>query len=288
VWLYTGSLVEALSALLATAVAAALLLTAFTAAPSLPFILRPAEKGEQRLRLVAEHDLLPWVTVYHVIIVVIALLLMFFIASYRSPTLRLLAALAGLLTTAVAIIATLTLFPYVVNFYPLPRTSGYYVQTLRSLWLPGEKITLSSGRVYYGYTLSTSDGWFTVLLANSRRMAYLPAGDVIGQAVCQPEQPNQLRPGPPLIPLFYTSPPGLPACAHHDISTSITAVLSGGEALNVISSLVHVPAGQIISETNAYQHQELSSELRAYERCGNWNAPTPLGQRFWYYPPISN
>jgi hypothetical protein len=43
---------------------------------------------------------------------------------------------------------------------------------------------------------------------------------------------------------------------------------------------------RIISITNDYQHGLLSAALRAYECKHDWNAPTPVGQHFWYYPSI--
>jgi hypothetical protein len=49
--------------------------------------------------------------------------------------------------------------------------------------------------------------------------------------------------------------------------------------------MVNVPAGRIISITNGYQHERLSYALRHYEKVHDWNAPTSVGQRFWYYPP---
>jgi hypothetical protein len=48
--------------------------------------------------------------------------------------------------------------------------------------------------------------------------------------------------------------------------------------------MIHVQPERIISITNAYQRGLLSAALRAYECKHDWNAPTPSGQHFWYYP----
>ena len=277
VFIFTGSFVEALSAVGAAIVALALFLAAFTPYPSLPASINKTE-------ITIDQRLFAWVTTERVILIVVALalLLLLFLLAFPAA----LAALAALVTSLIAIIIAIFLFPYVYSFYPIPRDSGYYVEVMRTPWLPAEKITLNSGNIYYGYTLSNANGWFTVLLANSRRIVYLPAKNVTNRMVCQPRMPHQPPAGPPLIPLFYTRPPHIQACAQRDISIAITSVQSEGESLNVISSLVHVPPEQIISTTNAYQQQRLSAALRKYENCGNWNAPTPIGQHFWYYPHI--
>ena len=197
------------------------------------------------------------------------------------------------LSTAISIAVATALFPYLYDVYPVPRTDGYYAEILREPWLPAEQIAVSSGRTYYGYTLSTSPGWFTVLLLSSRTINYIPAGNVTARTVCQVKQPHQLKQYSPLIPLLHTAPAHIPQCPYLDSTTTTTvprskatSYLSHGESLNVITSSVHVSSALIISETNAYQHQRLSAGLRAYESLGDWNAPTPVGQRFWYYPPI--
>ena len=277
VFIFTGSFVEALSAVGAAIVALALFLAALAPYQSLPASINKEAE-------VIDQHLFAWVTTERVILIVVALALLLVLLSLAFSAA--LAALASLVTALIAMIIALVLFPYVYSFYPIPRDSGYYVEVMRAPWLPAEKITLNSGNIYYGYTLSNANGWFTVLLANTRRIVYLPAKNVTDRMVCQPKMPHQPPAGPPLIPLFYTRPPHIQACAQRDISTAITSVQSEGESLNAISSRIHVPPEQIISTTNAYQQQRLSAALRKYEHCGNWNAPTPIGQHFWYYPQI--
>lgn len=200
--------------------------------------------------------------------------------------------LPWLLTGAVAVITTIAFVPYIHFIYPVPQYRGYYTEVTHAMWLPAERIELSTGRVYYGYVLSSANGWFTVLLVNSRVIVNLLAHDVMARSVCQPmmsAQPNaptQPIQHPPLIPWLYHQPRRLPSCARTDELALLTPYLSKGESLKEISSIVHVPPERIISITNAYQRGLLSARLRAYECRHDWNAPTPAGQHFWYYPSI--
>src|SRR5262249_52607736 len=135
----------------------------------------------------------------------------------------------------VAVIATIALFPYVNHMYPVPHGRNYYAEAAHSMWLPAEKIELSTHRIYYGYILSSGGGWFTVLSAGSRRIVYLSAGDVVGRSVCQPTLTDQPAQYPPLVPWLYNPPPQLPACANYDGTTSLTSFLSKGQSLVEIS-----------------------------------------------------
>ena len=163
--------------------------------------------------------------------------------------------------------------------------STYYVKVLHELWLPAEKVVLRSGLVYSGYVLSDSDGWFTVLRAN-KTISYLRADDVIRRSVCQPRTNPKPPPYPPLVSLLYSKPPSTPACPRRDISVTLTSLRSKSEPLRNISLSIHRCPWTIISVTNAYEHEEPSVALRTYESAHDWNAPTPVGQRFWYYPRI--
>jgi len=136
-----------------------------------------------------------------------------------------------------------------------------------------------------------------LLLLASRSIRYIPAGDVTERIVCQVEQKSNPQEYPPLFKLIHATPAHIPICPDRDSSSSpasgeiiprtkTVSYLSYGESLNVISSAVHVSVPSIISETNAYQHQRLSTALREYENSGDWNASTPIGQYFWYYPPV--
>ena len=274
VWIFSGSLVEALGILVVAVVTLALLLIAPKSPQSLPSALGFVGAAEQKIALFIINER---------ILTAIALVFIFIIALGSATFLG----MARALTTLIALMATLALFPYVSNFYPAPRHSSYYVDVLRTPWLPAEKIKLSSGVVYNGYVLSADAGWFIVLLTNSRRVVYLPALDVARRTVCQPVTPSQPPPRKPLIPLFYTRPPVIPRCPSRDSYATRTSILSTGQSLNFISSQVHVPPGQIICVTNAYQHHRLSVALHAYETVRDWNKPTPVGQHFWYYPPIA-
>ena len=186
------------------------------------------------------------------------------------------------------------LLPIVAPIYPFPSALSFYVMELRQPWLPSEKITLMSGQVDYGYTLRTDSAWFEILTAGSRTIRYIPARDVSSRVVCQQTE----VPFSPLISLPITAPAPVIRCPASDgppppiVGAPIPRIravsyLSHGESLNVISSSTRVPPDEILSETNAYQHQRLSAALREYEDSRNWNAPTPYGQHFWYYPPTT-
>lgn len=264
---YTNDMFETLSGFVIVLTAFALFFVAWTARLSTPVSLSLAGNGEHRIiALTSGHPL---------IVTLIAAVPFFLVSIYRNA--------AAVLTSVMAVLAAIVLFPYIYNIFPVPRHQNYYAQVLHELWLPPEKITLKSDYIYYGYVLSTDIDWFNVLLLNSRKIVYLHTEEIAHRAVCQAGQEDQSYPYPPLIRIFYTKPPHIPSC-----TPMISSIRSHGESLNAISSAVHVSPRQLISTTNAYQRQRLSEELREYERCAHWNAPTPVGQHFWYYPPSTS
>jgi hypothetical protein len=264
---YTNNLFETLSGFVIVLTAFALLFVAWNAHLSTPVSLSLAGNGEHRVIALASGHLL--------IVTLIAMVPFFLVSIYHNA--------AAVLTSIIAIFAAIALFPYIYNIFPVPRHQNYYAQVLHELWLPPERIMLNSGHIYYGYVLAADTDWFTVLLLNSRTIVYLHTAEVADRAVCQAGQQDQPYPYPPLFRIFYTPPPHIPSCV-----PKISSIRSDGESLNAISSAVHISPRHIISITNAYQHQRLSAALRAYEKCADWNAPTPTGQHFWYYPPSSS
>ncbi len=72
------------------------------------------------------------------------------------------------MTMLAALLISVAFFPYIYNMYPIPHRTEYYVGILRSPWLPAEKFSLSTGRNYYGYALSTDSDWFVVLLSRAQ------------------------------------------------------------------------------------------------------------------------
>jgi hypothetical protein len=272
-WTYHRSFFEALGTLGAVIVALALLSTVSIRDLSLPQRLRLAATGDLRVIAAVLGDL-PRAALLGLLIIPLVL------NYYNSfPG-------SGALVSTVAVVTTLALLPYIWYIYPIPHHSGYYAAVLHEPWLPAEKVTLSTGRVYYGYVLSSDTAWFTLLLANSRTIRYVPADDVIGQKLCQPKLQDQPAQNPPLIALLYTPPAHISQCPDRDIATTRISILSHGQSLRAISLAVHIPPKKIISTTNDYQHQKLSAALRTYENLHNWNAPTPVGQHFWYYPRV--
>jgi hypothetical protein len=275
-WFYHRSFIEAASIVAVMIVSFALLMfTTFNMHLSTPVMLHLASAGEHK----NERIVLNWGSdnLLLAIIVLVAVVWVIWLY-YRS--------FPGALTTIVAIASIIALYPYISNIYPVPRQGNYYVDVLHQLWLPAEKIVVSPDRIYYGYILSSNGGWDTVLLTN-RTISYLPADSVVHRSVCQPSNTPAPPAYPPLVPILYSQPPPTPACASSSTSTTFTFVRSHGQSLREIAEAVHRSPWTIISVTNAHEHEELSAALRAYERARDWNAPTPIGQRFWYYPRIT-
>jgi hypothetical protein len=260
----TNNIVETLSGFVIVITALTLLLTTSNAYLSVPVSLRLASNSEHRVIALASGH--PAIVLLIVIVSFVALI------SYRSP--------ARALTGGIAVLATVALFPYIYNIYPVPRHQNYYAEVLHELWLPPERITLRTSAIYYGYVLSADQDWFTLLLINSRMIVYLRTEEVADRAVCEAGQNDQPTQYPPLVRILFTQPPRISSC-----TSEMSSIRSDGESLNAISSAAHVTPQQIISATNLHQRQRLSARLRAYERLADWNAPTPVGQHFWYYPP---
>jgi hypothetical protein len=284
-WIYNRSFIEGLSTIVVMFAAITLLI----ALPNLhlPTPLQSASNGEQLLliSLTAETSTLSqrWL-----LLDLVVLILGYVLIRYLAPKTLVggIDFLGWLLTGTVAVVATIAFLPYIHFIYPVPQNRPYYAEITHDMWLPTERIKLDTHLAYYGYVLSSNNSWFTVLLANKRVIVYLPAHQVESQSVCQPKMLAQPKQYPPLIPWLYHKPPSLPSCNSKDEIALITPFLSRGQSLKEISEIIHVQPGRIICITNAYQRGELSAALRAYECRHDWNAPTPVGQHFWYYPSI--
>jgi hypothetical protein len=123
-----------------------------------------------------------------------------------------------LLIGAIAVVATLALFPYVHYIYPVPQDRNYYEEATHAMWLPSERIVLTTRSVYDGYVLKADQDWFTVLLVHNRTIVYLRTGEVVSRSVCQPEIRAQPKQYPPLIPWLYNRPSPLPPCPGRDMT----------------------------------------------------------------------
>jgi hypothetical protein len=266
-----SSLDDAVGIVIAIVVTIGLISSTSSVQPGLPVKLQLASTGE--------HQIVAWFASNQLLLLVVLLVAVYGFLRYYAD-------FPSLLTPTVAVLASLALFPYIYNIYPFPQQRSYYVGALENLWLPAENIALKSGIVYSGYVLSSDTGWFTVLLTN-KSIVYLQVDDVVRRTVCQPQ--GNIAPSryPPLISVLYSPPPPTPACPLTVISATPASIRSHGQSLKSISSAVHVTPWHVISVTNAHHHEQLSKALRRYERARDWNAPTPIGQYFWYYPPIS-
>jgi len=63
----------------------------------------------------------------------------------------LLGSFSWLMTSFVALIATIALFPYVYYIYPVPENHNYYAEAAHTMWLPTERVVLNNHHIYYGY-----------------------------------------------------------------------------------------------------------------------------------------
>jgi hypothetical protein len=126
-----------------------------------------------------------------------------------------------------AALATAILLPYISYVYPVPRIFVYYENLLRQPWIPPENITLGSGSVVVGYPLSISDGWMTILVAQSRIIEYVPAGDVHGRFVCQIGSERQSTTvASALISLSRTKAAQIPSCGSSSSAGSLASTSS--------------------------------------------------------------
>lgn len=287
VWSYTRSFVEGLS-IIVVMVAAFTLVIAISN-PYFPLPVRLANNNEHHI--VARVSSGAFGYSVRDILVALGILAIIFIV-YTSSTassagVGLLDSFSLLVTSVVALIAAIAFFPYLHFIYPVPQNRGYYAEAAHSMWLNAGRIELDTHLVYYGYVLTSDARWFTVLLVNSRLIAYLPANEVVGRSVCQPGMQAQPNQSPPLIPWLYHPPRSLRSCASEDEIALITSFLSSGQSLREISSITHTEPERIIFLTNRHLHEKLTAALRAYECRHDWNAPTPVGQRFYYYPRLA-
>jgi hypothetical protein len=113
----------------------------------------------------------------------------------------------GTFMRTVAALACIVLLPFVSRLYPFPLSNQFYTEMLRQPWLPAEAITLKSGQVLIGYTLSDDGNWIVILKDQNRTVTYYPAEDAVGRQVCQIGQAASL---PPLIPLFTSAAKAAP------------------------------------------------------------------------------
>jgi hypothetical protein len=111
------------------------------------------------------------------------------------------------LRTAAAPVASILLFPYVFQIYPVPFNGGFYAELLRQPWLPAERITLTTHQNLIGYVLSSGSDWFIVLSDNSRTISYYHAKEVATQQVCRIGRARRTRPLIALVPAAAQIPP---------------------------------------------------------------------------------
>jgi hypothetical protein len=85
-------------------------------------------------------------------------------------------------------------------------------EILRRPWVPAELITLKSGAVVVGYTLSTKDKWFVVLNAHDRTIKYIFADNVTDRKICSLEKNIKKQIPAPIIRLQDVNIAPTPPC----------------------------------------------------------------------------
>jgi hypothetical protein len=283
-WIYNRSFIEGLSTVVVMVAALIVLVVIPNVHLTLP--LRLASSNEHRIvaRAYAGAYGFSW---FEILMALLFLAAVFIAFAGPGTSNAILDRFSWLLVGVVAVVATIAFFPFIHFIYPVPQNHIYYAEVTHDMWLPAERIELNTRLVYYGYVLSSDSDWLTVLLVNSRLIAYLHADEVVRRSVCQPKTLAQPKSNPPLIPWLYHQPSSLPPCAGQDEIALITAFLSRGQSLIEISSITHTAPERIISVTNAHLHEKLSAALRRYECKHDWDAPTPVGQRLYYYPRLA-
>jgi hypothetical protein len=266
VWIYNRSFLEGLSIIAVMVVTLTLLIAIPN--PYSPLSLRLAANDEHHIVARASSGAFGFTGRQILDLLVIpATILIFYNALAASSHFD--GALAGfswLVTGILAVIATVAFFPYIHFAYPVPQDRSYYAEVTHDMWLPAERIELSTHRAYYGYVLSSDAGWFTVLLASSRVIAYLPAPDVVSRSVCQPKMSAQPKQNPPLIPWLYHPPRSLPPCASQDEISLITSFPSRGGALSSPRSGGQGSASSTgsVPRHRAVPHQPRRTESRSH------------------------
>jgi hypothetical protein len=231
---YFRSWVEALATVLLLTVAVALLSAPVIRDLYLPSSLLSANSRERTIGTSFGHhanEVLPTIEHYITIVAITGLVILsigIIIATYAHTIedfiswlarsvggliTLVLRALPDVTTLVIAVVAAIAFFPYIYNIYPVPHRTEYYAGILRSPWLPAEKLSLRSGRNFYGYTLAADQDWFTVLLARTRTIVYIHTDDILRRSVCETLSERKIPVEPPLITTFYRKPATIRPCA---------------------------------------------------------------------------
>jgi len=76
-------------------------------------------------------------------------------------------------------------FTFASAIYPIPPRDAYvWNDSLRRMWQPPERITLTSGAQKVGYLLGVKDDWQILLTKKGRAIEYLRPKDVTSRTVC--------------------------------------------------------------------------------------------------------
>lgn len=179
-----------------------------------------------------------------------------------------------------ACVVVFALIPYLVTAYPTPSTQSFYASYLRQPWLTAEQITVDPSKIYQGYVLSSDDQWMTVLLYQSRTIAYFRADSVTARIVCAP--PGKPPPSP-LVRLVNAKSAPLPECRNSD-SWTVAQHDSSNTAMKMPSNSPKTAAPIQGAEGKVVSHPKRPACCKA-ERHGSHKAPPPHHPRKIVRPP---
>lgn len=185
------------------------------------------------------------------------------------------------LTILWACVAAFALAPYLLTAYPAPRTQSFYSSYLRQPWLTAEQITVDPSKIYQGYVLSSDDQWMTVLLYQSRTIAYFRADSVTARIVCAP--PTK-PPPPPLVRLVNAKSISLPGCRNSDSWT----VASPGA--NSAATKTRINSAKTVAPSTSAKGKVVSHSKRPAccktQRHGSHKVPPPRRPHKVFRPPV--
>jgi hypothetical protein len=76
-------------------------------------------------------------------------------------------------------------FSLAASIYPIPPSdSGIWMQSLRRVWQPPERLSFGSGRQQVAYPLGIKDGWQVLLVERDRSILYVKPAEITARAVC--------------------------------------------------------------------------------------------------------
>ena len=106
----------------------------------------------------------------------------------------------------------LVMMTFIQAAYKVPFDLDKLGQIMRSPWLPSEELALADGSTQVGYTISNSEGWFTILVDQPRTILYFKADSVKARTACTLGPTDTT---PPFLPLRGSKITATRVCDRH-------------------------------------------------------------------------